>query len=111
MVNANPNGRSTSPALTHSGHAGVTTSVSANSWERFTMTANSSASTSHVIDEIEADGHVPSGIKLYLFGWCLHDPGDRNDVDVLLVYPHGELGSAHGSLSRSVKARNRQCST
>lgn len=59
------------------------------------MTANSSAVTSRVIDEIEADGRVPSGAKLYLFGSCLRGSGDGNDVDVLLVYPHGELSSAH----------------
>jgi hypothetical protein len=66
------------------------------------MTANSSAVTSRVIDEVDAASGVPSGITLYLFGSCLHSPGDGNDVDVLLVYPHGDLSSAH-ALAESIR--------
>jgi predicted nucleotidyltransferase len=58
------------------------------------MTANSSAITTRVIDEISA-ADVPSGTTLYLFGSHFRRSGDGSDVDVLLIYPQGELRWAH----------------
>jgi predicted nucleotidyltransferase len=59
------------------------------------MMESSSAVTNRVIDTVEATDEVPAGTKLYLFGSCLSDSGTPHDLDVLLVYRDGELGSAH----------------
>ena len=59
------------------------------------MTESSSAATNLVIDKIETTDEVPADTRLYLFGSCLSDSGTFHDLDILLVYSDGELGSAH----------------
>jgi hypothetical protein len=72
------------------------------------MMESSSAVTSLVIDKVESADEVPAGTKLYLFGSCLSPVGTPDDLDVLLVYRDGELGSARhiSSLSQSARSPN-----
>ena len=52
------------------------------------------------IDSVAA---IPAGTTLFLFGSSLVDPSRARDVDILLVYPDGEVSSAH-ELADAIRA-------
>ncbi len=74
------------------------------------MTANSSAVTSRVIDEIEAAAGVPSGTTVYVLA---HVFTTSVMVTMLTYFSYTRTGSSARrtcSLSRSVKAQKMQLS-
>lgn len=45
--------------------------------------------------DIDSVAEISAGTTLFLFGSSLVDPSRARDVDILLVYPDGEVSGAH----------------
>ena len=54
-----------------------------------------SSSILHLTNLVISIPELNSGMTLYLFGSGLSNPDEREDTDVLLVYPIGRLYDAH----------------
>jgi hypothetical protein len=48
-----------------------------------------------LLEDVESITEIPAGMSLYLFGSSLVDPSRARDVDILLVYPDGDIWGAH----------------
>lgn len=96
LLNANPNGRATTAAYSHARSAQVAIyGISDLMGALHTMTKINSAAT-NLLMAVEEHVSEVVGIEIYLFG-SSSTPGQAaaSDIDVLLVYPDGDLPVGH----------------